>query len=149
MAGGNPLIDQGFLNRVKGQVVWTTFPSLNVTAPYLGREGINVRVTGNATAQLGTLTGTVQSPECYIPVTVVIALLKTQSLAEAYKTQIETNSLLGQCTVWPDVAIGGISSFQFQNMAIETPGDMLFNGTTPLFGVSCTGYWVTNNFLFN
>ena len=76
MASGNPLIDQGFLNRVKGQVVFTNFPSLNVTAPYLGREGINMRPTGNAAAQLGTLTGTVPSPECYMPVTLAIALLK-------------------------------------------------------------------------
>lgn len=148
MASGNPLIDQGFLNRVKGQVVFTNFPSLNVTAPYLGREGINMRLTGNAAAQLGTLTGTVPSPECYMPVTLAIALLKTQSLAEAFKTQLESNSLLGPCTVWPDVQLGGISSFQLNNMVIETPGDQVFNGTTPLFGVSLSGYYTVNNNLF-
>ena len=67
MASGNPLIDQGVLNRVKGTVVWADFPVLNVTAPFLDREGINFRVTGEASAQLPTLTGIVQSPECFLP----------------------------------------------------------------------------------
>jgi hypothetical protein len=149
MANGNPLIQQGFLNRVKGSVTWDAFPQLNVTAPYLDREGINMRLTGNSSAQLQTLTGTVQSPECYISLSVVIALLKTQTLAEAYKTQWEAYSVLGAGTIWPDVAIGGISSFRINNAAIENVADLLFNGTTPLYGVTCTGYYVVNNNLFN
>jgi hypothetical protein len=148
MASGNPLIDQGVLNRVKGSVVWTNFPQLNVTAPFLDREGINLRLTGNSSAQLPTLTGTVQSPECYMPISVVIALLKTQNLANLYKAQMEASSLIGQGTVWPDVS-GGISSYQLQNCAIESVGDLLFNGTTPIWAVTCTGYYVVNNNLFN
>jgi hypothetical protein len=149
MASGNPLIDQGVLNRVKGSVVWTSFPNLNVTAPYLDREGINLRLTGNASAQLPTLTGTVQSPECYMPISVVIALLKTQNLADQYKSQMEDNSLIGAGTVWPDVSKGGISSYQLQNCAIESVGDLLFNGTTPIYAVTCTGYYICNNSLFS
>ena len=149
MASGNPLIDQGVLNRVLGSVVWSNFPNLNVTAPYLDREGINLRLTGNSTAQLPTLTGTVQSPECYMPISVVIALLKTQSLAEAYKAQMENLSTIGPGTVYPDVSTGGISSYQIYNAAIETVGDLLFNGTTPLYGVTCTGFYPVNNALFS
>jgi hypothetical protein len=148
MASGNPLIDQGVLNRVKGSVVWTNFPQLNVTASYLDREGINLRLTGQASAQLPTLTGTVQSPECYMPISVVIALLKTQNLADQYKSQMENNSLIGPGTVWPDVSTG-ISSYQLQNCAIESVSDLLFNGTTPIYAVTCTGYYVVNNSLFN
>ena len=40
---GNPLIDQGVLNRIRGSVQWADFPGLNVTAPFLDREGINLR----------------------------------------------------------------------------------------------------------
>lgn len=147
MSAGNPLISQGVLNRVLGSVVWSNFPSLNVTAPYLDREGINLRITGQSSAQLPTLTGTVQSPECYMPITVVIALLKTQLLADQYKTQMELSAVLGQGTVYPDVSTG-LGSFQLQNCAIESVGDLLFNGTTPIFAASCTGFWVVNNALF-
>ena len=38
---GNPLIDQGVLNRIKGNVTWNNFPGLNVTAPFLDKDGIN------------------------------------------------------------------------------------------------------------
>lgn len=148
MASGNPLINQGVLSKVKGSVVWANFPGLNVTAPYLGSEGINLRVTGNAVAQIGTLTGTVQSPECYLPISCVIALLKTQQLAESYKSQMEDICTLGPGIVYPDVTTG-LSPYQLYNCAIENVADMLFNGTTPIFGVTCTGYYIVNNSLFS
>ena len=145
---GNPLIDQGVLNRLKGSVVWTDFPALNVTSPFLDREGINLRLEGEMSAQHGTMTGLVQSPEPYVPVSVVIALLKTQPLSDAYKTQIEQTVLLGPGTVWPDVSTG-LSQFQLNNMSIQSVGELLLNGTTPIFGVTCRGYYVVNNSLWN
>jgi hypothetical protein len=81
---GNPLIDQGILNRIKASVVWANFPNLNVTAPYLDKEMITLRLEGQASTQHDTATGLVQSPEPYMPVSVVIALLKTQNLSSAY-----------------------------------------------------------------
>jgi hypothetical protein len=146
---GNPLIDQGILNRIRGAVVWTNFPQLNVTAPFLDKDGINLRLEGEMSTQHGTLTGVVQSPEPYVPVTVVIAMLKTQALAEAYKTQQEDSVLLGQGVVFPDVSVGGITQFQLQNMSIQGVGDLLFNGSTPIYAVTCKGYYVVNNSLFN
>jgi hypothetical protein len=145
---GNPLIDQGVLNRVKGSVTWTNFPGLNVTAPFLDKDGINLRKEGEASVQHGTMTGVVQSPEPYMPVSVVIALLKTQALAEAYKAQMEDSVLLGPGTVYPDVTTG-LSPYSLYNMSIQTVGELLFNGTTPIFAVTCRGYWVINNSLFN
>lgn len=145
---GNPLIDQGVLNRIKGSVTWTNFPGLNVTAPYLDREGINLRKDGPVTTQHPTMTGTTQSPEPYVPVSLTIALLKTQALSDAYKSQAEDSSILGPCTVYPDVSTG-LTPYQLYNMAIQAIGDLVFNGTTPLYGVTCSGYWVTNNALFS
>lgn len=146
---GNPLIDQGVLNRIRGAVVWTNFPQLNVTAPFLDRDGINLRLEGEMSTQHGTMTGIVQSPEPYVPVSVVIALLKTQALSEAYKTQQENSVILGPGVVYPDISIGGVSQFQLQNMSIQGVGDLLFNGSTPIYAVTCRGYYVVNNSLFN
>ena len=146
---GNPLIDQGVLNRLRGSVVWTDHPELNVTAPYLDKEGINLRLSGEASTQHGTMTGIVQSPEPYMPVSVVIALLKTQSLSDRYKSQMEALSLIGSGTVYPDVTAGGLSQYQLQNMSIQNVGELLFNGTTPIYAVTCSGYYVINNSAWN
>jgi hypothetical protein len=145
---GNPLIDQGVLNRIKGSVVWTAFPALNVTAPYLDRDGINLRLEGEASAQHGTMTGLVQSPEPYMPVSVVIALLKTQNLSNAYKTQMEALSLIGDGVVYPDVSTG-LGQYQLENMSIQSVGDLLFNGTTPIWACTLRGYYVINQQLWN
>lgn len=144
---GNPLVDQGVLNRLVASVTWTDFPALNVTASYLDKEGLNARMEGAASLQHPTMTGLVQSPEPYLLFSVVIALLRTQPLADAYKTQWETNCLIGEGTVWPDV-MTGISSFPLQNVSIQSVGDLLLNGTTPVFGVTCTGFYVINNALW-
>lgn len=145
---GNPLIEQGTLNRIRGSVTWTNFPGLNVTAPFLDKDGINLRKEGEASMQHGTMTGLVQSPEPYMPVSVVIALLKTQSLSESYKAQMQANSVLGPGTVYPDVS-EGLSPYALYNMSIQSVGELLFNGTTPIFAVTCRGYWIVNNSLFN
>lgn len=144
----NPLIDQGVLNRVKGSVTWNNFPALNVTAPFLDKEGINLRKEGEATAQHGTMTGLVQSPEPYMPISVVVALLKTQALSEAYKAQMQINTILGPGMVFPDVSTG-LTPYALNNMAIMSVGELLFNGTTPIFAVTCRGYWIINNSLFS
>jgi len=121
---------------------------LNVTAPYLDKEGINLRKEGEATTQHGTMTGIVQSPEPYMPVSVVIALLKTQFLSESYKSQMELSTILGPGTVYPDVSTG-LTPYQLYNMAIMGVGELLFNGTTPIWGVTVRGYWVINSSLFS
>ena len=92
---GNPLIPQGILNRVRASVIWTSFPSLNITAPYLGRAGISLSPEGAATVFLPTMTGAVPSMEPYQKMTLTVNLLRTQMLADLYKQQMETSSLLG------------------------------------------------------
>lgn len=148
MATGNPLIDQGVLNRVRASVLWANFPQLNVSAPFLDRDGITLRKEGEATMQHPTMTGMVQSPEAYMPVSLVIALLRTQFLCAAYQAQMQSSTVLGDCTVIPDVSSGGLLPYALHNMAIQTVGELLFNGTTPIFAVTCRGSWVTNNSLF-
>jgi hypothetical protein len=147
MATGNPLIDQGRLNRILGSVTWDAFPQLNVTAPFLDRDGINLRKEGEMTFQHPTMTGVVQSPEAYVMVSLVIALLKTQALSAAYQAQMQASTVLGSGTVYPDVSTG-LLPYTLLNMAIQTVGEQIYNGTTPIFAVTCRGYWVVNNSLF-
>lgn len=149
MASGNPLQDLGSLNRIKASVVWTNFPALNVTAPFLGKGGITVALEGESSTQHGTMTGVVQSPEPYLPISVVIHLLKTQNLAELYKAQMEDNCVIGPGTVWPDVQSGGISSYQLNNMSIQSTPSLDFSGASPDYIVNLKGFYVVNNSLFN
>jgi hypothetical protein len=144
----NLLIAQGTLNRILANVAWTDFPSLNVTAPYLDKEGISLRLEGEASMQHGTMTGIVQSPEPYLPIGLTLSLLRTQSLSDMYKSQMQDNVVLGDGTVWPDVSTG-LTPFLLYNMAIQSVGDLQLNGTTPIFGVSLRGFWVTNNSLWD
>jgi hypothetical protein len=144
----NPLIDQGILNRILASVTWTNFPALNVTAPFLDKEGVTLRLEGESTLQHNTMTGLVQSPEPFMPVSLIMALLKTQALSDAYKTQMEDNTVIGPGTVYPDVSTG-LTPYGLYNMAIQSVGELLLNGTTPIFAVTCRGYWVVNNALFS
>lgn len=57
----NPLVPQGFLNRVRGAVTVTDIPALNVTASFLGKDAISMRPDSAATDIIPTLTGTVGS----------------------------------------------------------------------------------------
>lgn len=143
----NPLIDQGSLNRLRASVLWNDLPILNVTAPFLGPEGISLTLEGEATGVLPSLTGVVTSPEPYQLVTFMVHLLKTQALADAYKRQQEANTVLGNCTVRPDSK--ALSPYLFYNCSIVNVGDLLFNGTNPGYGVSLKGYYVINNDLWD
>lgn len=144
----NPLVDQGVLNLLRGSVTWVNFSGLAVTAPYLDRAGITLRLEGQASTQHGTNTGVVQSPQPYQLVSVVIALLKTQPLSDRYKSQMEDTVLLGPFTVWPDTSTG-LGPYQIDNGTIQGVGELAFNGTTPVFGVSLAGVYYINANAFN
>jgi hypothetical protein len=145
---GNPLIDQGQLNLLKAAVTWNNFQSLNVSAPFLDRPGILLRKKTTGTSQHPTMTGIVQSPQPYMEIDIVIALLKTQPLSDAYKTQFETDTIIGAGIVYPDTTTG-LSPYDIDNMALGTVGEILLNGTTPIWGVTLSGVWYINSAAFN
>ena len=142
---GNPLIDQGTLVRVIAGIQFTNFPQLNISASYLGKEGIRLNLGGKVTTFIDTLTGRVTSPEPYQPITVVVNLLKTQSLGAAFKTQLETLSLLGDFVVYPDVTSGlGITPYPVFNGAIEEATPNTFDGQDPLWVLTLGGSYNIN-----
>lgn len=143
----NPLIDQGTLNRLRASVVWPEFPALNVTAPFLGDEGIGLALEGESTAFLPTMAGAVTSPEPYMMVGLTINLLKTQALADAYKRKKELNALLGAGVVRPDSRV--LSPYELVNCAIQSVRELTFSGKNAGWVVTCKGYYLVNADMWN
>ena len=143
---GNPLITQGTLNRLRGSVVYASNPTLNVTAPYLAREAIGIAFEGDAGMLIPTLTGGVTSPEPYQMATITINLVKSQALANIYKTQIETNVNIGDISVISDSAT--LSDYQFTNCVIRGVRDVTFDGNVAGFVVTLHGIYSVNSALW-
>lgn len=143
----NPLIAQGTLNRLRGSVVWEGFPALNVTAPFLGKEGIRLALEGEATTFINTMTGAVTSPEPYMTVSMTLNLLKTQQLGNLYKAQMELSSLLGAGTVRSDSAI--LSPYSLINCSIQSVRELDFSGADAGYVVNVKGYYNINQALWN
>jgi hypothetical protein len=143
----NLLVPQGSLNRLRASVVFDSFPELNITSSYLGREGIRFAIEGNATDYLQTMTGAVTSPVPYMLCTLTINLIKSQPLANLYKRQFEDNTLVGHATVRPDAAT--IEPFAINNVALEGIGPMSYAGEDPVFVITAKGYILVNAGFFN
>lgn len=146
----NPNIAQGTLNRLVASVTWANFTTLNVTPSYLNREAIRLALEGQSVVYLPTIAGAVTSPEPYMMISVTMHLLKTQGLAGSYKAQMETNALLGNGVVRPDVAQsqGGIPPFDIINCAITGVRELDFSGNDAGFAVTCRGYYLVNSNLW-
>lgn len=144
---GNPKVAQGGLNKVAGSVVFTDFPDLNVTASNLGKAGISLALQGNMVELIGTMSGTVTSPEPYVQAELVINVLKTQGVAEVYKEQWEDNAVIGGLVVTPDAST--LSTFELVNCAIMTVQELSFAGTDPVMQVRIQGSYEVNNSLWS
>jgi hypothetical protein len=144
---GNPFINQGTLNRLRGSVVFASNQTLNVTAPYLAKEAISIAFDGDAGMLIPTLTGGVTSPEPYQMATVTIHLLKTQALSDAYKTQIEADVNIGDISVITDAST--LSDYALTNCVIKGVRDITFDGTNPGFVVTIAGVYNVNSNLWD
>jgi hypothetical protein len=129
------LTPQGTLNRLRASIIWPAFPQLNVTAPFLGKEGIRQSIDGSA------------SPEPYRIVTLTMHLLKSQSLADLYKKQEETNALLGDGVIRPDAT--PLSPYAIVNCAIMGVSDLDYSGADAGYAVRINGYYSVNSQLWN
>lgn len=144
---GNPLIAQGTLSRIRASVLFNSFPQLNVTAPFLGEEGISLRLNGPSTTRINTMTGTVTSLEPYIPTVLTIGLLKTQFLSDLFKQQMETLSTIGDCVVRPDSRV--LSPYPLYNCSIDDVNELSFNGKSAGWIVTVGGYYLVNSAAWN
>mgnify|MGYP006921454244 CR=1 FL=1 len=147
----DPRVPQGNLNRIKASLLWTSFPQLNVTASYLGREGLSLSFEGSATGVIPTMTGLVNSPEAFQSILVSVHLLKTQPLCVLYEQQRQTDTLLGDGTIRPDVnrSNGGLGAYDILNMSIRDVSDLSFNGSDDGYRVQLGGYIIINSALWD
>lgn len=139
----NPLVPQGFLNRVRGSVTITDNPSLNVTASYLGKDGISMRPDSPATDILPTMTGTVGSQSPYQQVTLTVHLLKTQGLGASYQKQFASDTALGEVVVTPDATTFG--NYTLLNCYLVNFNELTMNGMDAGYVVTLSGYLITND----
>lgn len=147
MAGTNPMVAQGVLNRVRGALSITDYPALNITAPYLGREGISMRPSTNATDVLPTMTGTVGSQAVYQQVDVTIHMLKTQAMGASWQAQIADTTALGEMTLVSDASTFG--DYTIYNGFIVGFGDVSANGSDAGYVLNISGYINVNNKLWD
>ncbi|EPF0942099.1 hypothetical protein ACSQJH_005686 [Klebsiella michiganensis] len=140
---GNPLVPQGFLNRVRGAISVTDTPALNVSASYLAKDAISLRPDGPATDIIQTLTGTVGSQAPYQHVTLTVHLLKTQGLGESYRQRFLTDTALGEVVVTPDANTFG--NLTLLNCYLVNFNELTFSGMDPAFVVTISGYMNTND----
>ncbi len=143
----NPLVDQGTLNRIRASVEFTDFPELNVTSSYLAKAGISMRLTGESVEYLPTMTGAVTSPNAYLMIEAECHIAKSTPLSDAFKTQMEAKSTLGNCTITPDTSALGV--YQVLNCSISSVPDVNFAGDSPDYTVIIRGYYLVNAFLFD
>jgi hypothetical protein len=142
----NPLIAQGVLNRLRASVVCPNFGNLNITASYMGKNMVTVAFEGDFVVQQQTATGVVNSPEPYIPVTVTVALLRTQKLASDWFTQSLTNSSIGDVTVHSDTS--AFPQIALSTMVIRRIDPGPFNGSGPDVNLTLGGIMYANNNLW-
>lgn len=142
----NPQVVQGQLNRLLGSVVYADFPALNVTAPYLSKEAINLAFEGETNLLIGTMVGAVTSPAPYIFATATIHLIRTQALAQAYKDQIELNTTMGSVSIVTDST--NLNAFQLNNCVLESLQEVQFDGLQAGLIVRLRGVYSTNSSMF-
>lgn len=144
----NPNIPQGTLNRVRATLVVPAFPALTITSSFLGRRGISVSRSGNATTFADQMVGRVTSPEPYVPVTITVILNKAQFLANLWAQQEQSFSLIGDIIVRPDAS--PLQPFYYANCGIENAGNPLdFSGANADFPLIIGGTFFLNSQLFN
>ena len=143
----NPLIDQGTLNKLRASIVFTNFPQLNVVSANLGKEAIRLALDGPASSYLATMTGAVPSPEPYQIVTVTANLVKSEPIANTFKTQFENSVLLGPVTIRSDAVTLGV--YYLINCVLENVREQSYAGEDPVFAVTIKGTYYINTAYFS
>ena len=145
--GANPFVPQGNLNRLLSAIQFTNNPQLNITASFCAPEQLAVRFDGQPTLRLPTATGTVPSMEPKLDAVVTCHLIKSQPFCALWKTQLETNSLLGPAVLYPDTS-GGISPWNLDNCSIVGMDPTSLNGSSPDYILMIGGIYYINNGLW-
>lgn len=138
----NPLVPQGTLNRLRGSIVIPLFPQLNITASFLGKEGISISFEGDTTTTIPTMTGVVQSPEPYQMARIAAHMLKSQSLAALWEAQRLSLSLIGDVVLTTDSLT--MPKYILSNCSIMNVDEIKANGDNAEYGIVISGIYLIN-----
>jgi hypothetical protein len=136
----------GVLNRLRASVVYSSFPSLNVSSGFLTTEGIRLAVEGNATDLLPAMVSLVSSPAPYMAASITISLIRSSTLAKIYQQQIVNTTLVGLVSIIPDTDV--LNPYIINNVALESVREMAFAGMEAAMVVTCRGYYNVNTGFF-
>ena len=142
MAGVNPLISQGLLNRVLTNVVIPGFPQLSVTSPFMSKSLAQLTFDAPAVDQIGTATGIVNSPAPYVMAQLVVNVLRSQSVASLYYAQWQANAVIGSVTAYSDST--ELPPFKLTNCSILDVDPGAFDGQDPTTKVTIKGVYYVN-----
>jgi hypothetical protein len=136
----------GVLNRLRASVTYNDHPELNVTSNFLTTEGIRLALEGNATDLLPAMVSLVSSPAPYLSASLTMSLVRSSTLAQLYKLQIEDVTLMGMVTIWPDTDV--LTPFVLNNVALESVREMAMAGMEAAMVVTARGYYNVNTGFF-
>jgi hypothetical protein len=139
----NPAITPGSLTLTLTGVTIPAFPSLNITTPFFGKGFARLALEGEMTRHLPVAVGVVMSPQLYLMATLTVNLVKSQNLANLYKKQWETQTILGAVTVRTDSSV--LSAFDLNQVGISDVREMTFNGDEADMIVTLKGQYFINS----
>lgn len=149
MAGigiANPLITQGLLNRVRVHTVVAENSALNVTASYMGKSQAQLTFEPPFVDQIETATGIINSPKPFVMGSLVINLLRSQSLANDWLNTTQVDSQLGTITVYGDSTT--FEPITLYNTSITDFDPGAFDGQDPIVKLTIRGVFYVNNDLW-
>jgi hypothetical protein len=144
---GNPNVQQGTLNRVRGSIIIPNFPLLKITAPFLGESFISMDLEGEFVTKTKTATGTVDGPEPYVMAHITVGLLRSQALANNWMEQAKSTCELGTIYIHSDSAAFQKQTVHNVSLMKLPPGE--FNGKSPEVKLALVGTFFINNNLWS
>jgi hypothetical protein len=140
-----PLIPQGQLNRVLTSIFVPSFPLLNVTAAFMSKGQAVLTFDGPSIDQLDTATSYVPSLKPFVYGQLIANIVRSQALTAAYMAQWQSNGLLGNVTIYPDVSLGtGFPPITILNAALLDVDPGAFDGADPTTKLTIRGTFNTN-----
>lgn len=121
--------------------------ALSVTSAYMGTGFASINFSEPFSELIGTATGAVTSPEPYVFGTITVNVLKTQALSAAWVNQAQTQSNIGQVTIYPDSA--AFPPVTLDNCVIQGLEPKAYDGKDPVVRVTIRGVYYLNNDLWN
>ena len=142
----NPLLSQGTLNVLRTQLIFPSLSGLNILPENMSKKFVTVALDGDLNKLINTATGAVTSPEPYVPVTITVGVLRTQSLGAAWVAQAQSLSTIGDMSAFPDSA--SFPEMDFSTVILKHFDPGAFDGTDPVIKLTFSGIYYVNNDLW-